>query len=86
MLGSRDRHWSWVLLLGPLLCLTTAAPEGELLGQAPKADDAIDRAAAALYDGIRVEVLPNGLRVFLKPVPAASTVTTMVAYNVGSAD
>jgi zinc protease len=44
------------------------------------------RAAAALYEGIRVETLPNGLRVFLKPVPHSPVVTTMVAYKVGSAD
>ena len=30
--------------------------------------------------------LPNGLRVYLKPVPGCGTVTTLVAYKVGSAD
>ncbi len=44
------------------------------------------RAADALYDGIRSETLPNGLRVFLKPVPTSPVVTTMVAYKVGSSD
>lgn len=44
------------------------------------------QAAAALYDGIRTETLPNGLRVYLKPVPGSPVVTTMVAYKVGSAD
>jgi zinc protease len=44
------------------------------------------RAAAALYEGIRVETLDNGLRVYLKPIPGAATVTTMVAYKVGSSD
>ncbi|HLJ95217.1 MAG TPA: pitrilysin family protein [Gemmataceae bacterium] len=44
------------------------------------------QAAAAFYDGIRTETLPNGLRVYLKPVPESPVVTTMVAYKVGSAD
>ena len=42
------------------------------------------QAAAALYEGIREEVLPNGLHVYLKPVPESPVVTTMVAYRVGS--
>ena len=44
------------------------------------------QAAAAFYDNIRTAELPNGLRVFLKPVPHAPVVTTMVTYKVGSAD
>jgi zinc protease len=44
------------------------------------------KAAAALYEGIRVETLDNGLRVYLKPVPSSPVVTTMVAYKVGAAD
>ncbi|HKB00744.1 MAG TPA: pitrilysin family protein [Gemmataceae bacterium] len=51
------------------------------------ADDAkLFKTAQALYDGVRTETLPNGLRVFLKPVPGSPVVTTMVAYLVGSAD
>jgi zinc protease len=46
----------------------------------------VQKAVDSLYAGIRQETLPNGLRVFLKPVPGAATVSTMVAYNVGSAD
>ena len=42
--------------------------------------------ANALYQGVRTETLPNGLRVFLKPVPGSPVVTTMVAYKVGSCD
>lgn len=42
--------------------------------------------AQALYDGVREETLPNGLRVFLKPVPGSPVVTTMIAYTVGSSD
>lgn len=48
--------------------------------------DPIERAINSLYRGIRSETLPNGLRVYLKPIAGAPTVTTMVAYKVGSAD
>src|SRR5262245_34459993 len=44
------------------------------------------RTAAALYDGIRTATLPNGLRVYLQPIPGSPSVTTLVAYKVGSAD
>lgn len=44
------------------------------------------RTADALYDGVTTAELPNGLRVFLKPVPGAASVTTLVVYKVGSAD
>lgn len=49
-------------------------------------DAAVVKAAAAVFDGIRTETLPNGLRVYLKPIPGAATVTTKVAYRVGSCD
>src|SRR5438270_5434399 len=55
-------------------------------GEGKSAEQAALQAASALYEGIRTETLPNGLRVYLKPVPGAPTVTTMVAYKVGSAD
>src|SRR5262249_3095368 len=51
-----------------------------------KSDEIAFKAVNALYDGVRAETLPNGLRVFLKPVPSSPVVTTMVAYKVGSAD
>ena len=44
------------------------------------------KTATSLYDGIRVETLGNGLKVYLKPIPSAPVVTTMVAYKVGSCD
>src|SRR4051812_33610131 len=50
------------------------------------ADDPGLKAARAFYEGVRTETLPNGLRVYLKPIPGAPVVTTMVAYKVGSAD
>src|SRR5262249_10261061 len=56
------------------------------LGREPANDNPVLKAAAALYDGIRTETLPNGLRVYLKPIPGSPVVTTMVAYKVGSAD
>jgi zinc protease len=51
-----------------------------------KANEAVARAAAALYDGIRTVTLDNGLRVYLKPIPRSPVVSTMIAYKVGSAD
>src|SRR5262249_43009876 len=44
------------------------------------------KAIAALYEGIREETLDNGLRVYLKPIPGAPTLTVMTGYRVGSAD
>lgn len=44
------------------------------------------RTAEALYDGIKTAELPNGLRVFLKPIPESPAVTTLVVYKVGSCD
>jgi zinc protease len=49
-------------------------------------DDKLFKTAQGLYDGVRVETLPNGLRVFLKPIPGAPIVSTQVAYLVGAAD
>ncbi len=51
-----------------------------------KSDDHALKAASAIYDGIREVTLDNGLKVYLKPIPGAPVVTTMVAYKVGSAD
>src|SRR5262245_36750247 len=53
---------------------------------AAQPDDPALKAAAAFYEGIRTEALPNGLRVFLKPIPGSPVVTTMTAYKVGSSD
>ena len=76
-----------------LVCLTLAL-SCFCLGYVPVAQaqtdqgqlDAVVRAAAALYEGIRVETLPNGLKVYLRPIPGAPIVTTKVAYKVGAAD
>src|SRR5438105_2292932 len=57
-----------------------------LRSPAAQPDDPALKAAAAFYEGIRTETLPNGLRVYLKPIPGAPVVTTMTAYKVGSAD
>lgn len=65
--------------LAVVAVLAIAAPAAE-----PK--DKLLQTAQALYEGVRQETLPNGLRVFLKPIPGSPIVTTMVAYNVGSAD
>jgi zinc protease len=42
--------------------------------------------ATAAFKNIRTETLPNGLRVYLLPIPGAPVVTTKVAYKVGAAD
>ncbi|MFQ3652526.1 MAG: pitrilysin family protein, partial [Gemmataceae bacterium] len=44
------------------------------------------QAAKAFYEGIRQETLPNGLRIYLKAIPGATSVTTMLGYKVGSCD
>ncbi|MFO0847673.1 MAG: pitrilysin family protein [Gemmataceae bacterium] len=59
-------------------------------GRAFAADPAIDpkliRTANGPLDAVRTHTLPNGLRVYLVPVPGAPVVSTMVAYKVGAAD
>ncbi len=75
-------HLSRFLPLGLLVCL---------LGQPLRAAEADDarlalRTASALYDNIRTAELPNGLRIYLKPIPTSTAVTTYVVYKVGSAD
>src|SRR5215471_9421448 len=72
----------------PGLCLALLLP---LAAFAPAADVEKDKAvalkaAAALYEGVRVEKLDNGLTVYLKPVPGSPVVTVMTAYKVGSSD
>src|SRR5438477_8331983 len=69
----------------PLGVVCLLVPGYPVSAAEPGKDPAL-QAAAALYDGIRSETLPNGLRVYLKPVPDSPVVTTMVAYKVGAAD
>jgi zinc protease len=84
-LSSVAPRWLLVLLVG------AAAAAGLWLlpagtGADARADEATNKIAAGLYEGIRTETLPNGLRVYIKAIPGATTVTTMVAFKVGSAD
>jgi zinc protease len=75
------------LTLGTIAALCLACHHLAALHAAEgTSQDAIVRTAAALYEGIRTETLPNGLRVYLKPLPGSQVVTTIVAYKVGSAD
>ena len=53
---------------------------------AADADAALAKTAAGGYAALRVHALKNGLKVYLLPVPGAETVSTMVAYKVGSCD
>lgn len=76
------------LVRSVLVVALAAVPFGGVASRAadtPAAAAAL-KAAAALYEGVRTETLANGLRVYLKPIPGAPTVTTMMAYKVGSAD
>ncbi|MFL5244714.1 MAG: M16 family metallopeptidase [Gemmataceae bacterium] len=70
------------LTMGVFLTGGRADPETDK----DKKDNAAMQAASALYADIRTESLPNGLRIYLKPIPGAQIVSTMVAYRVGSAD
>ncbi len=74
-----SRFVSTFLLLSSAALATTGRADS------PAADAAL-KAASAFYDGVRVETLDNGLKVYLKPVPKSPIVTTMVAYKVGSGD
>ncbi|MBV9123893.1 MAG: insulinase family protein, partial [Planctomycetes bacterium] len=82
--------WILALLAAPALWFGSGSPEVQLQARETTSvqakGDPVDRAAAALYEGIRTETLPNGLRVYLKPIPTSPVVTTMVAYKVGSSD
>ena len=49
-------------------------------------DPALVKAASAPLAAVQSHTLPNGLRVYLLPVPSAPVVTTMVAYKVGACD
>lgn len=40
----------------------------------------------ANFDAIRMETLPNGLRVYMLPIPSSPIVTSMMAYKVGAGD
>ncbi len=73
-------------LCGFLLAGLFASDTGLRADGKVDADKIANQAAAALYEGIRTQTLPNGLRVYLKPIPGAPVVTSMVAYKVGSAD
>jgi zinc protease len=67
----------WAVLLAFTIPAAVAAQ--------PK-EDPVAKAVAALYEGIREETLPNGLRLYLKPIPNAPTVCIMTTYRVGSSD
>jgi zinc protease len=96
LLFSEDASMSALLhsrLLRAFLLLTTAGLPSLVrppaLADVPKdrgEENPALKAASALYEGVRVETLDNGLKIYLKPVPKATVVTTMVAYKVGSAD
>ncbi|MCE9533249.1 MAG: insulinase family protein [Planctomycetes bacterium] len=49
-------------------------------------EETLFKTASSLFDGITTYTLPNGLTVYLKPIPGAPVVTTMMAYKVGACD
>ena len=55
-------------------------------GRLQAADDSLASQVKGLYAGIREQKLSNGLRVFVLPMRASSTVTMMVTYKVGACD
>lgn len=57
-----------------------------LVGYSHADEQRILKTAQGLYEGIQHETLPNGLRVYLKPVPGSPVVSTMVGYRVGACD
>ncbi len=76
-----------VLLAAGLFGVAVAPRQQARAADVPKGfDPATVKAAAALFDDVRVETLDNGLKVYLKAVPGSPVVTTMVAYKVGSSD
>lgn len=79
--GLMSRFSYVLLLLGVIGTPTWAAdpPRGD-------ADAALFKAASSLYQGITTETFPNGLKVYLKPIPGSPVVTTMVIYKVGACD
>src|SRR5438309_439597 len=74
------------LLLAALAFSVVPAASLPAADDSKKAENPAMQAAAALYEGILTETLPNGLKIYLKPIPTSPVVTTMVAYKVGSAD
>jgi zinc protease len=57
---------------------------GSSAAQSPEAK--LAATAKTLFRTIQTETLPNGLRVYLLPIPTSPVVTTMVAYKVGAGD
>ncbi|HEV3142277.1 MAG TPA: pitrilysin family protein, partial [Gemmataceae bacterium] len=72
------------MLIGLVLALVSI-PFARIRAEEPK-QDPVQKAVHALYDGIREESLPNGLKIYLKPIPESPLVTVMTVYKVGSAD
>ena len=71
------------------LCIALAVSAPTAFGAEPPTADPIPgllATAKAQFKDIKVETLPNGLKIYMLPVKGAPVVTTMVAYKVGSCD
>jgi zinc protease len=66
------------------LCLVSLTASAD--DKKPAADVALAKTASAMFTKLQTETLPNGLRIYMLPIPGSQTVTTMVAYKVGSCD
>ena len=69
-----------------LLVLTLAWTPTLLAQSDAESQKQMVETATRLFDDLREETLPNGLRVYLLPIPSSPVVTTMVAYKVGASD
>ncbi|MFO0805893.1 MAG: pitrilysin family protein [Gemmataceae bacterium] len=77
---------SFRLLVALLLALVPAVASAADPAARAKADAELARTAQNMFANLKPITLENGLQVYLLPVKNAPTVTTMVAYRVGSAD
>lgn len=66
--------------------LSTLMMAGLLAASQPADDAALVAKVRANFDAVRTETLPNGLRIYLLPIPRSPVVTTMMAYKVGACD
>ncbi|MGL4420936.1 MAG: insulinase family protein, partial [Gemmataceae bacterium] len=75
------RTYRWI---GAVVCCCVWLNVGT--AQSLSVDDRLKADARGLFKGLQTETLPNGLRVYLLPVPTSPVVTVMTAYKVGSCD
>lgn len=75
----------FAMLLTPTCHLFAEDPKAPLTPEA-KTNRELAKTARNLFENLRSETLPNGLQVYLLPIPGSPIVATEMAYRVGSAD